>query len=163
MSEPDSQPADKPQTPSSEPPTQGTDKLKDAIAVAVACLALTGFGVFILALLFMLDLEEVRWARATFLLNGVEAVAFAAAGYLFGREVNRGRAENAEELARSETERAEKAEEQGQTLADEILGAASLTGPRAAFLERVQPDERLEHLAGLAEALFPRRGTRARR
>src|SRR5688572_7162490 len=57
--------------------------LKDVVAVSVACVALTGFGVLVLALLFQLDLPEVGWGRAAFLLNGVEAIAFAAAGYLF--------------------------------------------------------------------------------
>jgi hypothetical protein len=161
MEELDSPPYGNQQTPSSEPSPQEGDKLKDVIAVAVACLALTGFGVFILALLFMLDLPEVRWARATFLLNGVEAVAFAAAGYLFGREVNRGRAENAEELAKSEGVRAGKAEAQGQALAEKIQGAADRS---RMYLEqeRQSPDSVLQSLADAANVAFPRRGPEAR-
>lgn len=37
-----------------------------------------------------------QWDRAMYLLTGVEAIVFVAVGYLFGVEVNRKRAENAE-------------------------------------------------------------------
>lgn len=39
---------------------------------------------------------ELEWGRNAFLYGGVEALAYAAAGFLFGREVNRKRAESAE-------------------------------------------------------------------
>lgn len=151
--------------PVSTPPPAGpagilSGPLRDLVSVAVACVALTGFGVFVLALLFMLDLKEVNWTRALYLLNGVEAIAFAAAGYLFGREVNRGRAQNAEELARTERNRADQSEAKGQTLAQQIREAAGLNRPRTPFLGSVEStDQRLQTVAEVATALFPPRGT----
>lgn len=59
-----------------------------------------------------------------YLLNGVEAIAFVAAGYLFGKDVNRGRAEKAEAKADSAQlivtntqNRAVEAETKGKNLA----------------------------------------------
>jgi hypothetical protein len=70
---------------------------KELVTILVAVLAIVAFGVVIAVLFARLDLSDREWTRATYLLNGVEAVAFAAAGFLFGREVNRQRAEKAEE------------------------------------------------------------------
>lgn len=74
----------------------------------------TGLGVTILALfagmtLYMLRLvgaTETEWARAAYLFAGVEAIAFAAAGYLFGRAAHRERAERAEQARLEAEERA---------------------------------------------------------
>lgn len=40
--------------------------------------------------------NEIVWGRYIYLLTGVEAIVFTAVGFIFGREVNRARAENAE-------------------------------------------------------------------
>ncbi len=90
-------------------------------------------GTFIIAIVFLAILfiiifvlfgrtansTELDWQRSVYLLTGVEAVAFAAAGYLFGRDVHRGtaaeaqkRADEAEERASEETERANRGEAQ---------------------------------------------------
>jgi len=55
------------------------------------------YGVFIYFLIGKTDAKELDWSRLIYLFSGVEAIVFAAAGFLFGREVNRKRAENAEE------------------------------------------------------------------
>lgn len=52
---------------------------------------------------------ELEWNRAAYLFGGVEAIAYAAAGFLFGREVHRQRAEQAEQRASSEQARANEA------------------------------------------------------
>lgn len=121
---------------------------KDVVAVAVSCFALTGFGVFVIALVYQLKLPENEWSRALFLLNGVEAVAFAAAGFLFGREVNRGRAENAEQLASSEAKR-------GQALAQEVKVEAGPPSQRTVPASLETLDKSLERLVRLADKLFP--------
>ena len=57
--------------------------------------------------------EEVSpdtWIRFTMLLTGVEALVFAATGWLFGREVNRARAEAAEKGKDKADEKAEAAQ-----------------------------------------------------
>ena len=63
--------------------------VKDEFAAVVALLALAALGVLIGYLMFHLGLSEPNWSRATYLLNGVEAVAFAAVGWLFGKDVRR--------------------------------------------------------------------------
>jgi hypothetical protein len=45
------------------------------------------------------NINEIEWGRNVYLYSGLEALAYAAAGFLFGREVNRQRAERAEENA----------------------------------------------------------------
>ena len=69
---------------------------RDPVAVAVACVALTAFGALIIYLLPRVGMKDPDWTRAVYLLTAVEAIAFAAAGFIFGREVNRARAESAE-------------------------------------------------------------------
>lgn len=78
--------------------------------------------------------DEIRWGRIIYLFSGIESIAFAAAGFLFGREVNRARAETAETLARTEQKRADKAttqRDQAQTqtrvLSERISDLADLT------------------------------------
>lgn len=129
---------------------------KDTVAVSVACVALTGFGVLILALLFQLDLPEVGWSRAAFLLNGVEAIAFAAAGYLFGREVHRG-------VAESEAKRAKETEKKGQALANAVQNAAGTPSPQALDAQAANSTDPLRSLSRLAADLFPPRRLEDRR
>ncbi len=114
---------------------------------------------------------EVQWQRYIYLYGGVEAIAFAAAGFLFGREVNRQRAENAEANADTKTEEAKRAgqgeaaaNQKGQDLTKAIL--AKLTPSTADALygslgksnaEAVQTLARsqLQELADIATGLFP--------
>ena len=106
---------------SDEPPKPPTPR--DFMALLVAGIAVVGFGAFIIFLLSNLKMEEPQWTRAVFLLNGVEAITFAAAGYLFGREVHRGRAENAEkraDLAEDKAQKNENAANKGRALAKAV-------------------------------------------
>ena len=45
------------------------------------------------------DTNETSWAHALYFYHGVEAIAFAAAGFFLGREVQRRRADEAERKA----------------------------------------------------------------
>ena len=56
------------------------------VASWIAFFALLAFGSFT-----YIGLEERDWSRIVFLHKGVGAVALAAVGYLFGREVHRER------------------------------------------------------------------------
>jgi hypothetical protein len=86
-------------------PTPPTPAWTTYVPLGVAVITLVCFG---LMLIYMLSLtssaSELQWQRAVYLLSGVEAIAFAAAGFLFGKEVHRQQAEQA-------TARADKAEE----------------------------------------------------
>src|SRR6185436_9111670 len=53
--------------------------------------------------------EEALWNRSLALFGSVEAIAFTAAGYLFGREVHREQAQKAEQRADAKTAEAAEA------------------------------------------------------
>jgi preprotein translocase subunit SecF len=117
------------QTPPAQTPvTPATTPSLNPVALAVACVALAGFGALIVYMFSKLGLQEPAWSRAVYLLNGVEAVAFAAAGFLFGREVNRGRAENAEIRANQAENTAKEKEQEAKNLAAAVVENATDTG-----------------------------------
>lgn len=119
---------------------------------------------------------ELEWSRATYLFAGVEAIAYAAAGFLFGREVHRQRAEQAEQRADKAQAHATKATEKateetvkGQTLKWVINVKRSAREPQfeledlaggevhVSAQRRVVPasQQDLDELARLADELFP--------
>ncbi len=55
----------------------------------VAILTLLLFSLFVLYMIRHLTATEQAWTRSTYLFASVEAIAFAAVGWLFGREVHR--------------------------------------------------------------------------
>jgi len=123
-------------------------------AIAAASLALAvwaGFAVFLLA---QTGTSDVRWTRMAWVFASVEAVAFAAAGLLFGSTVNRQRAERAEGVA----EAAERDAQAGRALAAVLKAESgeSADGPRAFGGDTATspPDASARH-ARLAAALFP--------
>lgn len=146
------------------PPTVTPDQQeqpvsRDPVSLAVACLAITGFGVFVMFLLFRLGLNDLQWTRATYLLNGVEAIAFAATGFLFGREVQRGRAESAEQRAKNAETIARQNQEdatKGRSLAAMIKATAGVElRSFSAVEERRTTGSDLSALVRTAEGLFP--------
>ncbi|WP_400072415.1 hypothetical protein [Zobellia russellii] len=62
----------------------------------VALGILIAYGFFIYFLIGKVDSGDPSWSRLIYLFSGVEAIVFAAVGFLFGKEVNRQRAEKAE-------------------------------------------------------------------
>ena len=91
--------------PKPAPPTPSTTSWITYVGLVVAVVALFSFGLLIMYMLSRTsDATELEWQRDVYLLSGVEAVAFAAAGFLFGKEIHRQQAEQA-------TARADKAEE----------------------------------------------------
>jgi hypothetical protein len=130
----------------------------------VAVAALAGFALFLMYLLQRLSASDSEWNRAIYLLGGVEAIAFAAAGYFFGKEVNRKRAENAEanaatqsDAAASKTSEAAVAEASARALKAVIQGKRDMLVAPAAPPGRRAPEDDLRELAELAERLFPSR------
>jgi len=73
---------------------------KGEIANAFGIVVLVAWLLLVLALYTYRADTEILWSRSTFIFGSVEAIAFAAAGYFFGREVNRERAEKSEDKAR---------------------------------------------------------------
>jgi hypothetical protein len=67
------------------------------LASAVTVAAVLAYVIAVVLLWAKADhARDLTWARQTFLLAGIEAITFAAIGWLFGREINRARAERAE-------------------------------------------------------------------
>ena len=70
-------------------------------------------------------MNELIWARLAFVLQGVEAVAFTAVGWLFGREVHRGEAKVAQDLASDAKKNADDAKQDARTARSETVVARS--------------------------------------
>src|SRR5829696_4692212 len=105
----------------------GGTPTRSALATASVALAVwAGFAVYLLA---QTGTSDVRWTRMAWVFASVEAVAFAAAGLLFGSTVNRQRAERAEEAASA----AGRDAQAGRALAAALKAddGGSADGPRA--------------------------------
>jgi hypothetical protein len=88
---------DKPVTTKKEPEGSGGGP-NVALASVVTVVTLAAFLIAVVVLWGKVDsATETAWARWTFLLAGIEAPAFAAIGWLFGKEVHRAQAEKAEQ------------------------------------------------------------------
>lgn len=122
-----------------------------AAAIAVL-LAFAGFVVFMLT---EAGTQELRWTRLAWVFASVEAIAFGAAGALFGSSIQRARAENAEAEARRNAGEAAN----GRALASAVL-SDDPEGDGPAELEALGPAEQrgpavARSHATLARDLFP--------
>ena len=70
------------------------DAIKSTVTLIAAIVLLLLGGLLIAFLLVNVGASEPTWQRYVYLLSGVEAVVFAAVGWLFGKEVHREQAEN---------------------------------------------------------------------
>lgn len=131
----------------------------------VAALVLAGFAILVGILVAQVTAGEVAWARLAWIFSGVEAIAFAAAGALFGSSVQRRHTEDAEARAiKAEDMREEDVEmaSRGKALAAAVGGmgglfegeeswGASDEGPQDGVTYRQQ----MVQLKAVASALFP--------
>ena len=127
--------------------------MKDKVAVGVAVVVALAYIVFVGVMWDHVDDGDADWSRRMLLFGGLEAIVFAAVGWLFGKEVNRGAveaAEQANERANEETRERATAEQKGRTLADAVRSASE--GRETA---RVAPPGTTS-LEVLADQLFPR-------
>jgi hypothetical protein len=134
--------------------------MKSAVALLVAIVLLIAGGVLVAYLIQNVAADEPTWQRYTYLLTGVEAVVFAAVGWLFGREVHREQAANAEK-ARTEADKdkqdavaaAAVADTKGRELARAIISAGGGSeGP-----DRIVPanDVSMGQLVRHAKSAYP--------
>lgn len=109
--------------------------------------------------------NEIEWGRNVYLYSGLEALAYAAAGFLFGREVNRQRAEGAEHRAAQAQQDASAARRaaashaaNGQALAASVRALDDSQPRAAAELMDDKPAPRspdIKALRHIADSLFP--------
>lgn len=139
------------------------------VLTAVAVAVVIGFTALFIYLARLADTDnEVYWARLMYLFGSAEAIAFTAVGWLFGREVNRQRAERAETQAQDATASAAEAtqqavssKERGESLATLVKLQPELGGPRrkrplaGPTADETNESVDLETLKAFAEKLFP--------
>jgi hypothetical protein len=90
-----------PATPEAADAELGDRRGLAGLALIAAVASLVALGVFTAYMISQADLDdEVTWTRLAWLFTSVEAIAFAAAGALFGAKIHRERAEKAESEAR---------------------------------------------------------------
>jgi len=140
------------------------------LVIAVAVLYI--FWTLVKTMMGMTKAPDLEWSRAAYLFSGVEAIAYAAAGFLFGREVHRQRAEQAEQRAGSEQKRASAAENKateettkGKVLKQVIEAKKSTARERGADTDNYESlsaggppadgQTDIEELSRVANQLFP--------
>jgi hypothetical protein len=126
----------------------------------VAGLVLVAFTAFVFFLIGQVEEDDVAWTRLAWIFTSVEAIAFGAAGALFGSSIQRERAEKAEDAARENAQDAA----HGRALAEAIKAEApqEAGGGGAAGLESLGPGLQRDAAASvaarhaeLARRLFP--------
>lgn len=126
------------------------DVFKNALAGVVAIVALAALAVLLLVLYQDRGMSERDWNRSTYLFAAVEAIAFAAVGWLFGKEVHREQAENAEQRA----ETAQSAANVGVSMAH-IIRTKQAANPEAFRLASPgQPSGDMAELTVLADRIL---------
>ena len=136
------------------------------IPYIIAIGVLIAYGFFIYFLIGKADAKELDWSRLIYLFSGVEAIVFAAAGFLFGREVNRKRAENAEEEKKHAESQKEVAEKQaveerkkglilGTMVIQEEKTAASMTSENVALEGMASKPGAVASMAKSARSMYP--------
>lgn len=160
-------------TPPAEP-TERPDRIKSILSLTqglvpllVAVIVLLAFGTVLKEMLTRANTEITpeTWDRYTYLFRSLEALAYSAAGFLFGREVNRQRAENAEANADKSQEIAFEAqgvaavsEANGKALADSVRAMdEAVRSPEIGGGEALAADPEMSFsvLRAIADRTFP--------
>lgn len=140
--------------------SSGQPSRPSGIALVASLVVLVAFAGFVLFLAGQAETNDVRWSRLAWLFSSVEAIAFGAAGALFGSSIQRQRAERAEEEASKNRDKAAagealaahaKVEEELLETGDAVRGLEALGG---------QPDDAaalaaIRRQAALARRFFP--------
>jgi hypothetical protein len=149
---------------------EGQSSWVKRVPVIAAIVILVAFGLFIYVLLGRTGVDEAEWGRYVYLFGGVEAIAFAAAGVLLGREVHRAQAESAEKRAtkaESEVKKFEPEAVKGRALADFIEARAEARRAEAARAAEIgirgtkpsaelgSVQAELDEISSVAKKLFP--------
>jgi hypothetical protein len=121
-----------------------TNKLHGAALVA-ALVVLAAWLVLLGWLAIHTEIADNQWSRLITVLSSLEAVAFAAAGALFGVQIQKQRVQEAQKRADSAENRASEAEKTAAAMAEKGNALAKAVKIRAA--RQVAAGERLERVA----------------
>lgn len=146
--------------PAASKPTATAAKVVSWLPSVSAALILVFFAVLLLR---MFDLaatvsDDKQWGRLLFLYNGLEALAFAAAGVLLGERVQRSRALAAEKRADTSDAKADDAQQdaaQAKANGKALKKAVESKVRSSGALESATAAPELAELSDLAERLFP--------
>lgn len=128
------------------------------LATIVAIAAVIGYMAFILILYQQVDSAEPDWSRRIVLFTGVEAVAFAAAGWLFGKEVNRSAVDAAKDATSQAQNNAAVAGNErghGEMLASAIRNAAGDSTASTELRATTAARSQLGSLVAMANEFYP--------
>ncbi len=122
-----------------------TSRVVSIVAVILAVGLIAGYLLSLWVLRENVKDDETAWSRLVFLLSGLEAIVFTAAGFLFGHIPSRAAIDSSNEVAKTATENAQKAAAEakvatGKTLEIEarVLGLPSgVQGTTAPFASSV--------------------------
>lgn len=123
------------------------DIWKFIINYGIVVAVLIGYGFFVKYLLTCVEVDEPYWSRMILLFSSIEAIAFGALGYVFGKEITKKIAKTAEEgknEAQEDSKKAKKKQEKAEEKVkekDEKL--KSITNKLIALREAVIIENRL--------------------
>lgn len=125
-----------------------TSSTLGTLATALAVVLIGGYVLALGLMALNADIEEMLWLRRSDLLGGLEALAFAGAGALFGTSVQRRSTEKAEDQAADNKERADRSEADAQRGRAVYAAAQAMLPPAGArALAAGQPSPIAELLA----------------
>jgi hypothetical protein len=90
-------------------------KFKLAVIILIFYLA------FMAYLIFNIDIDETHWGRFLFLFTGIEAIVFAAVGYVFGRDVSRRAEASAEKNTKDAKKEKEEANKKTHSVKEDLI------------------------------------------
>jgi hypothetical protein len=130
-----------------------TQDTKTGLAGRVTILALVAFAISVAFMFLRIDLAEPAWTRMVYLHTGVESIAFAAVGWLFGKEVHRAQAKTAEAHAADAENRAKDANRTATAATAEAAthrerGATLAAAIKASSGSQPVPDDGTKGIAG---------------
>lgn len=126
----------------------------------VTVVALAAFAVFIYYLIRHSDAADNVWNRYVYLLTGLEAIVFAAVGWLFGAQVSRPVVEQAKEAGQAK-EAAAAEREKGASLARAVVAQDASQPQRESRLQSMGAPQHaaaahdISALVALARAQYP--------
>lgn len=94
-----------------EPRITKLDIWKFIINYGIVLTVLISYGFFVKYLLTCIETDEPYWSRMILLFSSIEAIAFGALGYVFGKEITKKVAKTAEEGQKNAKEEAKEAKE----------------------------------------------------